>query len=173
MAVKGFPLTFMLSNLQWNASHHFDFFCWSVQTSVSLCARAQRQTCRLTYKQSFNISEESEISSSVCAIGPVLWLDTQSHLCLANAALPCCCHGSSRYGKREILVSLRLHPVSCESSVKVANEHKQNWSPSILMIHPDAQLSHRSLYPQNSQNGVKLDFSAILMQHNSHCHSSG
>lgn len=139
----------------------------SVQTSVSLGAGAQTDLQTQTQAQSFNISEESEISSSVCAIGPVLWLATQSHLCLANATLPCCCHGSSRYGKWEILVSLRLRPVSWESSVKVANEHKQNWNPSILMIHRDAQLSDHRLYPLNSHNGVKLDFSAILMQHNS------
>lgn len=141
----------------------FCFFCWSLSKRDSLTVRWCTETDLQTQiqAQSFNISEESEISSS--AIGPVLWLDTQSHLCLANAALPSCCHGSSRYGKWEILVSLRLPPVSCESSVKVANEHKQNWSPSILMIHHDAQLSDHNLYPLNLQNGLKLDFSAILM----------
>lgn len=95
---------------------------------VSLCAGAHVQICSHSTWKVQNRSSVRTIDTSMC---PALWFDAQSHLCLANAGLPCCCHGSSWYGKWQILVS--LHSVRCEFAVKVANEKKQNCDLSILM----------------------------------------
>lgn len=93
---------------------------------ASLCAGAYIQTCsHLTWK----VKNSSSVRRHKHVPGTLI----RHTITLANAGLPCCCHGSSWYGKWQILVSLRLHSVRCESAVKVANEQNLNRNLSILM----------------------------------------